>query len=144
MRRMLLVGAAIALAGSTVAAQAQNATPSQTTIEASPAQTAPTQTRGMMSSGMGRGEMPMMKGGDMMERGGMPMMRGGDMMERGGMPMMRGSEMFRTSAAVLHFRMGDLSMTVKCADNESTQTCANAASALLEKIRQNAPPQSHP
>ncbi len=97
MRKMLLAGAVIALAGSTIAAQAQNATQNQPT---SPPQTTAPLTRGMMSPGTGGGEMP-------------GPTRGGEMPGP-----MRGGAMFNTRAAVLHFRMGDLSMTIKCADDE--------------------------
>ncbi|MGH7120181.1 MAG: hypothetical protein ACREFP_14535 [Acetobacteraceae bacterium] len=136
MRKILLAGAVIAFAGSTVAAQAQSATPGQPITQAPPSQTTPPLTRGMMSSGMGHGEMsaPMMGGSGMSAR----MTGRGETSAR----MMRGG-MFNTNAAVLHFRIGDLSMTVKCADNESTEVCVNAASALLERVRQNPSPASH-
>ncbi len=120
MRKMLLAGAVIAVAGSTIAAQAQNVTPNQP--EASPPQTTAPPTRGMMSPGMGGGEMP-------------AHMRGDEMPTR--------MRMFNTRAAILHFRVGELSMTIKCADDESTQVCVTAATALLDKIRQNPPPESH-
>lgn len=48
-----------------------------------------------------------------------------------GLPMM-----LHTKAAFFRFQRGRASITVKCADDESTQACVNAASALLDKIRQ--------
>lgn len=123
MRKMLLAGAVIALGSSTLAAQAQNAAPNQPA--ASAPQTAAPPTRGMMSPGMGGGEMP-------------GPMRGDEMPTR-----MRGGAMFNTRAAILHFRVGELSMTIKCADDESTQVCVTAATALLDKVRQNPPPENH-
>ena len=116
MRKMLLAGAVIALGGSTIAAQAQNATPNQPA--ASAPQTAAPPTRGMMPPGMGGGEMP-------------ASMRGDEMPTR-----MRGGAMFNTRAAILHFRVGELSMTIKCADDESIRVCVTAATALLDKVRE--------
>ena len=122
MRKALLAGVVIVLAGLTIAAQAQNAPPNQPA--ASPPQTAAPPTRGMMSPGMGGGEMP-------------GAMRGDEMPTR-----MRHGAMFSTRAAILHFRVGELSMTIKCADDESTQVCVTAATALLDTIRQNPPPEN--
>ncbi len=131
MRKALLAGVVIVLAGLTTAAQAQNAPPNQPA--ASPPQTAAPPTRGMMSPGMGGGEMPgAMRGGEMPAS-----MRGDEMPTR-----MRHGAMFGTRAAILHFRVGELSMTIKCADDESTQVCVTAATALLDTIRQNPPPEN--
>jgi hypothetical protein len=45
--------------------------------------------------------------------------------------------MMQSKAAVFHFRRGNSSILVKCAENESTQVCVNAAATLLDKIRQS-------
>jgi hypothetical protein len=54
---------------------------------------------------------------------------------RPGMAMM----MMHTKAAFFRFQRGNASVTVKCAEDEPTQACANAASTLLDKIRQGEP-----
>jgi hypothetical protein len=45
--------------------------------------------------------------------------------------------MMQSKGAMFYFRRGNSSIMVKCAENESTQVCVNAAATLLDKIRQS-------
>lgn len=57
-----------------------------------------------------------------------------------GGPMMMGS----SKAAFFRFQRGDSSMTIKCAENESTQACVTAATTLMQemhKLKSSAPSQ---
>jgi hypothetical protein len=122
MRKFLLAGAAIALAGSMARAQNAPGAPSEQPGQSSGR--GPMMMRGMMGdddemSGRGRGER------DDDEMSGR---------ERGERRMM-----MRTTAAIFRIRRGDTSIFIKCADNESTQACVAAAGMLLDKFNPQTP-----
>ena len=60
-----------------------------------------------------------------MERGGM---------ERGGMGPGWRRPPPPTKAAVFHLRRGDARVDIKCADDEPTKACVDAATALMDKL----------
>jgi hypothetical protein len=72
-----------------------------------------------------------------------PMHAHGPMAWRGwmGHPPMGLPMMLHTKAAFFRFQRGGASITVKCAEDEPTQACVNAASALLDRVRQG---ETHP
>jgi hypothetical protein len=109
MRKFLLAGAAIALAGSMAHAQNAPGAPSEQSGQSSE--------RGRM---MMRGMM-----GDEDEMSGR---------ERGEHRMM-----MRTTAAIFRVQRGDTSIFIKCADNEPTQACVAAAGMLLDKFNPQTP-----
>jgi hypothetical protein len=45
-----------------------------------------------------------------------------------------GPPMLQSRAAFFHFQRGDSSMTIKCADDESTQACVSAAASLMQDM----------
>lgn len=65
--------------------------------------------------------------GPMGERRSPPPDMRGEM--HGGMRPMRPSK-----AAIFNFRKGDARVFIKCADDESTKACVDAASALMDKL----------
>lgn len=81
--------------------------------------------------GWRRGPPPFMEHGPMgrgMEHGPM-----GRDMEHG--PMGRGMQPPPpTKAAVFHFRRGDARIDIKCADDEPTKACVDAATVLMDKL----------
>ena len=109
MRKLLLTSTTIALAASIGVAKAQH--PPQPTTQPSE--------RGAM--------MPGMMGGRMMGR---------DMGERS---HERHMMMAQPPAAIFHIRRGDISIFIKCAENESTQACITAAGTLLDKFNSPTP-----
>jgi hypothetical protein len=117
MRKLLLAGAAMVIATSIGVAQAQNA-------PSTPPQTTQPPERGAMMRGMMGGEMPGREMGEHRHKG----------------PMMIAHMMAHTNAAILHIRRGDISIFIKCADNESTQACVTAAGTLLDKFSATTPP----
>lgn len=119
MRQTMFACAVIACALSIGIAHAQNATgtPGQPSSQA-PAAQAPSMPQPGPGDGSMRDHGPMAGRGWMGHR---PM----------GLPVM-----LNTKAAFFRFQRGRASITVKCADDEATQVCVNAASTLLDKIRQ--------
>jgi hypothetical protein len=41
-----------------------------------------------------------------------------------------------TNAPIVRIQRGDTSIVIKCADNESTETCLTAAGTLIDKFQQ--------
>jgi hypothetical protein len=109
MRKFLLAGVTIALAGSMAHAQNAPGAPSEQPGQSSE--------RGMMMRGM-MGDEGEMSGPEMREHRMM---------------------MFRTTAAIFRIRRGDTSIFIKCADNEPTQACVVAAGTLLDKLNPQTP-----
>lgn len=48
--------------------------------------------------------------------------------------MERAMHMRPSKAASFHFRKGDARVDIKCADDEPTKACVDAASALMDKL----------
>ena len=114
--KLALATATALLAGSVAIAQPASPAAPPPAPEAAP------RDRGPMDGPMGerRGPPPEM-------RGEMPRDMHGDM--HGVMRHMRPSK-----AAVFNFRKGDARVFIKCADDEPTKACIDAASALMDKL----------
>ncbi len=90
----------------------------------------------------GQGQPPTERG-----PGAAQMERGPGMMSRGGpQGMERMMRMHPPKGAVFMFRRGDQRVVVKCADEESTKACVDAAGTLMDKLagmQGNAPSAPH-
>lgn len=123
MKTWMTVGAGLGLLMAGGVAMAQNAPPA-------PPPVAPAAGPMVQMDGGPQHDGPMRDG----------MMRGG--MMRGGWGHMHGDRMEghgpppppMTKAAMFRFRKGDASVFVKCAENEPTATCVDAASKLMDKL----------
>jgi hypothetical protein len=121
MKKILMLGAGLALMGATGVALAQAPLPP---AGAPPAAEAP-------PSGAGPHGPGMMRGPGMHGRGMMPGMMHGPGPRAFGPPP--------SKAASFSFQRGDMRIRIRCAENEPMQNCVNAASALMDKVGAMAP-----
>jgi hypothetical protein len=57
----------------------------------------------------------------------------------GGWMGMHGQPMMMQRAAMFRFRRGDAEIDIKCATDESTQACVEAAGTLIDKLHLGPP-----
>lgn len=115
MKKILMLGAGLALMGATGVALAQAPQPpagAPQTTEAAP---------------------PPPPGGPGMHRHGMRGPGGPGMMHGYG-PHSFGPPPLPSKAASFNFQNGDMRIRIRCAEDEPMQNCVNAASALIDKV----------
>ncbi|MBC9177384.1 hypothetical protein [Pseudoroseomonas ludipueritiae] len=115
MKKILMLGAGLALMGATSVAMAQAPQPpaaAPQTTEAAP---------------------PPPPGGPGMHRHGMRGPGGPGMMHGPG-PHRFGPPPPPSKAASFNFQNGDMRIRIRCAEDEPMQNCVNAASALIDKV----------
>jgi hypothetical protein len=117
MKKILMLGAGLALMSATGVALAQAPQPPTSGAQATEASPPPPGGPGMRGPGM-RGP------------GGPGMMRGPGPHHFGPPP---------SKGAAFSFERGDMKIRVRCAENEPMQSCVNAASALMDKVGTMAP-----
>ena len=134
MKTLAIAAAAILLSAGMAAAQTDAPTPGGPADGAPPAaapQAAPGDEAGAGGPGMDRGRPDGMRGHGMRGEGKKMHPRGGPHGHHGGM-MMRPSK----GASFVFAAPGEGRIMIKCADEDSTQACADAVKPLLEMMLQ--------